>query len=665
MPPEKSTRTFNPHSATNAAETKVESHQAATTGTTNLGPGEMVGRYLLTAPLGSGAEGQVFLALHPTLRVPVAVKLIRPASSATSAARFRQYAAEANLLAQFDHPNIVRVMDFDDDPQRPFLVMAFVEGLNLAELIAQSGQLNLARALHIIEQLALGLQAAQKRGLVHRDVKPGNAIVNKDNQVKLVDFGAALLTSEVAPQDKVIGTMIYMAPEQFDTNAPIDHRADIYALGATLYQCLTGKQPFSGTSMHQVLMQKVQFGEYPGLLAPLPEPNPQLNQQVSELIRRMMDPDPNSRPANYDELLDELRSLRAKCTASNAEIDRVQSELTGSSLLSPTLRARPNSPSGSNSDDELSLLLREAGEAHKNGDKATCREALLAAKARFPKHERVWLALASLATPAEAPAILQAGLREVPGSSKLQAALTKASANNANQQRRCGFCGATVAKSVLVCSQCGGRDTLGDPTYWFKAPPMDPTKIDRAIAHYEDLVRTKADLRSRCALAVAYLNVRRYGAAVEQLRAASIIKPDQPILKAQLDVLATHNGRKVIAVVDDSPTVRKMVGMLLSEHNYEVLPVSDGNEAVERLLLIQPDLVILDIQMPGRDGYEVCRWMRAQPMLKHTTVVMFSGGMFDRIRGRLAGTSHFMPKPFDSDKLVQMIGDLCPSRPGR
>ncbi len=130
---------------------------------------------------------------------------------------------------------------------------------------------------------------------------------------------------------------------------------------------------------------------------------------------------------------------------------------------------------------------------------------------------------------------------------------------------------------------------------------------------------------------------------------------DQAVAKAA----ATHRVR--IAVVDDSPTIRKLVQAKLAEFDFTVLPLADGDEAIARLPEFKPHLVLMDINMPGKDGYQMCRWVKAHKALRDTPVVMLSGddGFFDKVRGRMAGASRHIGKPFNTDELLQVIDSLC------
>jgi serine/threonine protein kinase len=267
-------------------------------------PGTQVGKYLLIECIGTGGAGMVYRALHTKLRTPVAVKFIRPDVLAADPDALERLSREAQLLAQLSHPNVVRVLDYEDDPARPFVVMEFVDGLSAADLIKQSGRVSPPRAVEIALQVLEGLDAARRLGVVHRDVKPANILLTRDGVSKLVDLGLAVVArtagGKVASGGAAEGTVGYMAPEQVMGSA-VDHRADQYSLGCTLYHLLTGRLPFSGRSAQEVLMQHMRVAAvHPHEVAPgVPLP-------VSRIVMTMMEKSPDDRYPDYAALRADL-----------------------------------------------------------------------------------------------------------------------------------------------------------------------------------------------------------------------------------------------------------------------------------------------------------------------------------------------------------------------
>jgi tRNA A-37 threonylcarbamoyl transferase component Bud32 len=267
--------------------------------------GSLLGKYLLTDWIGKGANGVVFRALHPTLQIPVAVKVLH--QLADGSIRANQLKAEAGLLAMLNHPNVVRLYDFEADPQYPFLVLENVNGPNLAELIEHCGRLQPTRAVRVLKQLADGLAVAHRLGIIHRDIKPANVLFTRLGEVKLTDLGLAAVVNgsgqvgeSPVPADARVGTANYIAPEMIGSTSPPDKRCDIYSLGATLYHALTGKPPFQADSTWEVIEKQVK--------SPPPCPReqvPDLSPDLSDLVVRMMAKDPANRPASIEALRQE------------------------------------------------------------------------------------------------------------------------------------------------------------------------------------------------------------------------------------------------------------------------------------------------------------------------------------------------------------------------
>jgi eukaryotic-like serine/threonine-protein kinase len=210
-----------------------------------------LGQYLLLAKLGQGGMGTVYKAMHSRLKRPVAIKLLSAArlNNDEAVARFHR---EMEAIGRLDHPNIVRATDAGEADGEHFLVMDFVEGVDLNKLVHFRGPLPVAEACELARQAALGLQYIHDHALVHRDVKPSNLLLTPQGQVKVLDLGLArlrgdsLLNGELTGSGQVVGTPDYMAPEQALNSRDVDIRADIYSLGCTLYKLLAGKPPFGG-----------------------------------------------------------------------------------------------------------------------------------------------------------------------------------------------------------------------------------------------------------------------------------------------------------------------------------------------------------------------------------------------------------------------------------
>lgn len=219
-----------------------------------------IGKYKVLERLGAGGMGSVYLCEHKLMRRRVAVKVL-PTAKATDPAALDRFYREARAVAALDHPNIVRAYDIDNEDKLHFLVMEYVDGASLQEVIKRTGPMDVTRAAHYMRQSALGLEhASECAGLVHRDIKPGNILIDRSGIVKILDMGLARFfydeDDDITKKydENVLGTADYLAPEQALNSHDADSRADIYSLGATFYFCLAGKPPFADGTVAQKLI---------------------------------------------------------------------------------------------------------------------------------------------------------------------------------------------------------------------------------------------------------------------------------------------------------------------------------------------------------------------------------------------------------------------------
>lgn len=211
----------------------------------------VIGDYRLGARLGGGPTSAVYAAEHQTSGRRVALKLIAADLKDEPETRER-FLREARVTAALSHPNIVRVIDAGTDEGRLFIVMERLEGLPLAEFL-RGGDIPLDVKLALMHQLCDGLQAAHDRGIVHRDIKPGNLFVEHDGTLKILDFGLARLqASTLTANGQIVGTPDFMSPEQAE-GRQVDHRADLFSAGAVCYLILTGRSPFAAPDLRKTL----------------------------------------------------------------------------------------------------------------------------------------------------------------------------------------------------------------------------------------------------------------------------------------------------------------------------------------------------------------------------------------------------------------------------
>jgi eukaryotic-like serine/threonine-protein kinase len=265
-----------------------------------------IGKYKVLEKLGSGGMGQVFLCEHKLMRRRVAVKVLPTAKAADPSSLDRFY-REARAVAALDHPNIVRAYDIDQDDNLHFLVMEYVDGASLQEMIRKSGAMDPIRACHYMYWSAVGLQHAHQAGLIHRDIKPGNILVDRQGVVKILDLGLARFfhdeNDEITKKydESVLGTADYLAPEQAVDSHGVDGRADIYSLGATFYFLLTGQPPFAeGTVAQKLLWHQSKSPK------PVREVRPEVPEAVAKVVSKMMAKKPDDRYQSPGELAEAL-----------------------------------------------------------------------------------------------------------------------------------------------------------------------------------------------------------------------------------------------------------------------------------------------------------------------------------------------------------------------
>ncbi len=264
--------------------------------------GSVIDKYRIEELLGTGGFAAVYRATHLLLRIPVALKLMRPKLLQGNPTMAELLCEEARFAAQVNHPNVVRVVDVTHNRQITYIVMEFIDGESLQGEISRHGPLAPARVARVGLEVTRGLQSALGQGMIHRDIKPANILMARSGAVKIVDLG---LAQHMNPEQKarptesglIVGTPAYMAPEQATTPDEVDFKADVYSLGATLYHAATGRPPFQATDMIQVI--------YMHQTEPLTAPEalvPGFPFELSRVIAWMLEKQRSARP-DYDQLL--------------------------------------------------------------------------------------------------------------------------------------------------------------------------------------------------------------------------------------------------------------------------------------------------------------------------------------------------------------------------
>ncbi len=254
-------------------------------------PGTLLGgRYRIIALLGRGGMGEVYRATHLTLGQSVALKFL-PEEAARDQRLLERFHGEVRIARQVSHPNVCRVYDIGEVEGMPFLSMEYVDGEDLAALLTRIGRLPADKALETARKICAGLAAAHDRGVIHRDLKPQNIMLNKRGEVLIMDFGLAAIADQLSGGEVRNGTPAYMAPEQLKA-AEVTSKSDLYALGLVLYELFTGRRPFEAKTVRQMLDQQEALQ-----LTSMSSIAPEIDQSVERVIRRCLEPDPGKRPA--------------------------------------------------------------------------------------------------------------------------------------------------------------------------------------------------------------------------------------------------------------------------------------------------------------------------------------------------------------------------------
>lgn len=274
--------------------------------------GFFLGKYKLLGHIGTGGMSSVYLAEHTKLHDRRAIKVL-PKKRVADSSYLARFQLEAKAIASLNHPNIVLAYDIDNEGDVHYIVMEYVDGLDLQALVKRDGPLDPSTAADVISQAARGLAHAHAKNVIHRDVKPANLLLDSTHTVRLLDMGLALMNAEedesltVANNENVLGTADYLAPEQALNSHLVDHRADIYGLGCTMYFLLTGQPPFNqGTLAQRIAMHQKEMPK------PIREIRKDVPGELEGICVKMIQKDPKYRYQSATDVAEVLERFVAK-----------------------------------------------------------------------------------------------------------------------------------------------------------------------------------------------------------------------------------------------------------------------------------------------------------------------------------------------------------------
>jgi len=310
--------------------------------------GLVLGDYVIQDEIGAGGMGQVFKAWRRDMERNVALKIL-PARAMGSPEAVERFRREVKAAARLEHPNIVTAYDTGEAEGVHFLVMQYIDGKDLAHVVAERGPLPVDEAVDCVTQAARGLESAHKRGVIHRDIKPGNLLLDQEGTVRVLDMGLARIDESASPyaptapealteSGQVMGTYDYMAPEQAEDTHAADHRADVYSLGCTLFRLLTDRKPYQADTPIKTLLAHLQ--------APIPslcELRGEVSPELEAVVQKMLAKAPAQRQQSMGEVIVELEG----CIRSSV-----------SEPPTPPPVGQPATASSSSSDSALKAFLR-------------------------------------------------------------------------------------------------------------------------------------------------------------------------------------------------------------------------------------------------------------------------------------------------------------------
>jgi serine/threonine protein kinase len=567
-----------------------------------------IGNYDVLDRVGAGGMGTVFKARHRRMKRIVALKVLSRnlAGDDTFVQRFQR---EVEAIARFSHPNIVMAYDADEAEAGHFLVMEFIDGQDLATVIRKQGPLSVAAALNCALQAARGLEYAHGRGIIHRDIKPANLLRDAAGTVKITDLGLARFNKQgtaenpeagsITQAGSILGTVDYMPPEQAMGSAGIDHRADIYSLGATLHFLLTGRPPYQGESF-MATMFKHRLAPVPSLTENCPETPPALD----AVFRRMMAKEPADRYQTMTEVVGALETI--------------ERDLGGGTQGGPP-----------------GAVGAAAGVVPPSTSAATSDQTINFQPPPTPS-------LSSLRVLLVEPSRTQAGIiRRYLQAQGLEHIIVVGSGQEALQASVNDKPDAIISTLILpdmtgvqLAEHVRGGKKEAGPGFLLISSEADGSEAGSLSKHSKAMVLRKPFTPEQLA---------------DGLRLVSSALPSAP----------TARNRRVLIVDDSTPARLHMRNVLMGLGLTEFVEAADGAQAVAAVAREEFDLIVTDYNMPFMDGRGLVGYLKQNPATATVPIIMVTTETdptkLEAVRQLGAVVCD---KSFPADVVRRIIGDL-------
>lgn len=618
-----------------------------------------IGNYDVLDRLGAGGMGTVFKARHRRMKRVVALKVL-PRTLAQDATFLQRFQREVETIARLHHPNIVMAFDADEAEIGPFLAMEYVNGPDLASLVQKQGPFTVSAAVDCILQAARGLDYAHSQGIIHRDIKPANLMRDVNGVVKVTDLGLARFGT-VAPSGAItqaggiVGTVDYMPPEQSLDPANIDHRADIYSLGATLHYLLFGQPPYQGASLMATLLKHRE--------APIPllsEARKDVPAELDAVFRRMEAKAPAERYQTMTEVVGALESVHAILEERGTTASQgFEIKHQGSAIETQGTGEPPTGFYAPAQEPATGVWEGSAGAAGPETTLVTAQGDTAQTIVPSPSHGAVIsTGLQALKVVLVEPSRTQSGIirkyLQDQGVSQVVAAASGQEALQAVHSER-----PNVIVSAMHLKDMTGVELAQ------RVRKQNPDTAMGFVLISSEAEGSEADSLSKCGKAITLQKPFTPEKLVEALKVVTI--PAVPAAKPALgaDPSRTSADRSKLSllrvlIVDDSASARFHVrGVLEGLGLVKFVEAADGARAVAAITSDAFDLIVTDYNMPYMDGRGLVGFLRKNPATASVPIIMVTSetdpGKLNAIR-QLGVT--VCDKSFQRDMVRQIIEQI-------